>query len=507
MLVELRTQLTSSNAPDTLIVPCPRNTPLPSGWAESLAAAGLSAALIAEDFSADLKEVYTFYLHLEGSRKKICLVGLGDEPGLPQALAALRSFVFRYRTKLPAKAALCMQHLGDGPSFPMRLLEGALNGILLGRYQIGSMKTEEKPSTPFFEEHASLDILLPESMLARASTLIGRTRHIADTQLEVFDLVNKPSNLITPQALAAWAERSGAARNYHVRVLGKPELEAQGFHALLAVNRGSIDPAVFIVMDYQPAGQKPLGTICLVGKGVTFDTGGLSIKPSTNMHYMKSDMGGAAAVMGAVDIAARLKLPIRVIGFIPSTDNSVDGHSLKPNEIISSYSGKTIEVIDTDAEGRLILADGLSYAVRNYQPDVLIDMATLTGSTIRTLGYAAGGLFSNDSQLTERLMRAGEESGERLWPFPMWDEFKDGLKSDVADVKNLSSKPTAGAIYAAKFLEVFIDKHPSWAHLDIAGVAITESEFAAQKSATAYGVRLMAEFFEDWIAKKTEKAN
>ncbi len=506
MRVELKTQLTS-DTPDTLIVPCPKDTPLPAEWASSLSAAGLSSALISEDFSAELKEVYTFFLTLNGTHKKICLVGLGDDPGLPQAQAALRSFVFRQRAKLPAKAALYLLHLGEGPSFPMRLMEGALNGILLGRYQIGSMKTEEKTPAPFFEENASLDILLPESLYKQASAISDRTRHIAETQLEIFDLVNKPSNLITPQALAAWAVESGAARNYHVRVLDKPALEAQGFHALLAVNRGSVDPAVFIVMDYQPAGQQALGTICLVGKGVTFDTGGLSIKPSSNMHYMKSDMGGAAAVMGAVEVAAKLNLPIRVIGLIPSTDNSVDAHSLKPNEIISSYSGKTIEIIDTDAEGRLILADGLSYAVRNYQADVLIDMATLTGSTIRTLGYAAGGLFCNNTHLTESLMRAGEAAGERLWPLPIWDDYKDGIKSDIADVKNLSSKPTAGAIYAAKFLEVFIDKHPSWAHLDIAGVAVADSEFASQKSATAYGVRLMVEFFEDWIAKKTEKAN
>jgi leucyl aminopeptidase len=506
MRVELRTQLTS-NIPDTIIIPCPKNTPFPAEWAGGLSAAGLSPALVAEDFSADLKEVFTLFLNLGGAPKRICLVGLGDDPGLPQALSALRSFIFRQRTKLPAKTALYLTHLGDGAAFPMRLLEGALNGVLLGRYQIGSMKTEEKTSAPFFEESAVLEVFLPENLHTQAIALVDRARHIAETQLEIFDLVNKPSNLITPQALAAWAVHAGAARNFHVRVLDKPTLEAEGFHALLAVNRGSVDPAVFIVMDYQPAGQQALGTICLVGKGVTFDTGGLSIKPSSNMHYMKSDMGGAAAVMGAVECAAKLNLPIRVIGLIPSTDNSVDGHSLKPNEIISSYSGKTIEVIDTDAEGRLILADGLSYAVRNYRPDVLIDMATLTGSTIRTLGYAAGGLFCNDPILTENLIRAGEASGERLWPLPIWDDFKDGIKSDIADVKNLSSKPTAGAIYAAKFLEVFIDKHPSWAHLDIAGVAVTDSEFAAQKSATAYGVRLMVEFFESWIAKKTAKAN
>lgn len=197
------------------------------------------------------------------------------------------------------------------------------------------------------------------------------------------------------------------------------------------------------------------------------------------MHFMKSDMGGAAAVLGAVEVAAKLNIPLRVIGLIPSTDNSVDGLAVKPNEVISSYSGKTIEIIDTDAEGRLILADGLSYAVCNFQPDVLIDLATLTGSTIRTLGYSAGGLFCNNDRLADALLRIGDSIGERLWRFPMWDDYKDGIKSDIADVKNFSGKPTAGAIYAAKFLEVF-DGHPSWAHLDIAGVAVTDSEFGIQ---------------------------
>ena len=217
---------------------------------------------------------------------------------------------------------------------------------------------------------------------------------------------------------------------------------------------------------------------------------------------MKSDMGGAAAVLGAVELAAKFRLPLRVTGVVPSTDNSVDAHSLQPSEVISSHSGKTIEIIDTDAEGRLILADALSYAARNLQPDVLIDLATLTGATVRTLGSVAASLFANDDQLSLALIRAGEACGERLWPFPLWDEFKDGLKSDIADVKNLSSKPTAGAIYAAKFLEVFIENHPRWAHLDIAGVALTDSEFASQKSATAYGVRLLLEYLESLTDKK-----
>lgn len=503
MLVEIKNRFTR-DSPETIVVPCIKNAPLPPEWEDALIAAGLSSELLASDFSGDAREVHSFYLPLEGLRRKVYLVGLGEKPGFAQVQSAFRSFVFRYQTKLPAQIALFFLHMDD-PGL-LRHLEGALNGIMLGRYQLGSLKTEEKTDHPFFGKNAGVQVLCQENHSQQAEEIATRTRHIATTQMEIFDLVNQPSNLITPQALAKWAVKSGDTQRYKVEVLEKPRLEKEGFHALLAVNRGSVDPAVFIIMDYQPEDQPSLGTICLVGKGVTFDTGGLSIKPSSNMHFMKTDMGGAAAVMGAVEAAAKLKLPIRVIGLIPSTDNSVDGHSLKPNEVISSYNGKTIEVIDTDAEGRLILADGLSYAVRNYQPDALIDLATLTGSTIRTLGYAAGGLFSNDDTLAETLTRAGEHSGERLWRLPIWDDYNDGIKSDIADVKNLSSKPTAGAIYAAKFLEVFTDKHPSWAHLDIAGVAVTDSEFARQKSATAYGVRLLVEFFEDWIANKPAKA-
>ena len=377
-----------------------------------------------------------------------------------------------------------------------------MNGILLGRYHLGIYKTEENKPAPFQEEEAALQVFLPENRLTLAKDVVKRAEQIASTQLEIFDLVNKPSNYVNPQALANWAEKCGNSLGFRVSVLDKPALEKEGFHALLAVNQASVDPAVFIVMDYLPKDQEPVGTVCLIGKGVTFDTGGLSIKPSSNMHLMKSDMGGAAAVLGAVEVAAKLQVPLRVIGLIPSTDNSVDGRALKPNEVISSYSGKTIEVIDTDAEGRLILADGLSYAVRNFKPDVLIDLATLTGSTIRTLGYTAGGLFSNNDQLANSLLRIGESTGERLWRLPIWDDYKDGIKSDIADVKNFSGKPTAGAIYAAKFLEAFIDGHPSWAHLDIAGVAMTDSEFAIQKSATAWGVRLLVEFFEDMVQQK-----
>ncbi|HEV7381463.1 MAG TPA: M17 family metallopeptidase, partial [Dyadobacter sp.] len=190
-------------------------------------------------------------------------------------------------------------------------------------------------------------------------------------------------------------------------------------------------------------------------------------------------------------------IPVRVIGIIPSTENSVDGSAMKPGDVIGSYAGKSIEVIDTDAEGRLILADGLAYAVKQFNPDILIDLATLTGSVIQTLGFEAAGLFTPNDDLARDLTVAGENTGERLWRLPVWDEYKEEISSDVADFKNYHGKPLAGAIVAAKFLEVFTDSHPCWAHLDIAGTAFGDNEFAPGRAGTAYGVRLLRKFLSD----------
>jgi leucyl aminopeptidase len=234
----------------------------------------------------------------------------------------------------------------------------------------------------------------------------------------------------------------------------------------------------------------------LVGKGITFDTGGLNIKTSGMLH-MKCDMAGGAAVLGARQLVADLKLPIRVTAIVPCCENSVDSKSFQPSDVIKSYSGTTIEIIDTDAEGRLILADGLSFMIKNYKPEILVDIATLTGSSVGTFGYECAALFTNDETLSQKLQHSGDEIGERLWPLPLWDAYKSDIESDIADVKNYSGKPVAGAISAAKFLEYFTEGHTSWAHLDIAGVAFGDDEFAKSKHATAYGVHLLTHFIEN----------
>ena len=321
---------------------------------------------------------------------------------------------------------------------------------------------------------------------------------MARTQMSIFDMVNAPSNKKLPIDLANWALKSGESHGYKVRTFDQKEIKATGLEALLAVNRGSEYPASFIIMEHKPSGNGTYKKVGLVGKGVTFDTGGLSIKPSINMHFMKSDMGGAAAVFGTMEMAAKLNLPVHLIGIVPATENSVDAKSIKPSDVIDSYSGKTIEIIDTDAEGRLILADGINYMVKNYAPEILIDLATLTGSAVRTFGYHAAALFSNDDELAERIQETGKKNGEKSWRLPIWDIYKEDIKSDVADVRNYSGRPTAGAIGAAKFLQFFTEEHPKWAHLDIAGVAFGDSEFSIQRSATAFGVRLLIELIESY---------
>ncbi|MCF2504224.1 leucyl aminopeptidase family protein [Dyadobacter sp. CY107] len=416
-------------------------------------------------------------------------IGLGKSPQLPAVIKVFRSLLFKRKDRWPNEIVLDCK--GRKPEW----IENAVNGIILGGYDLQLYKTEPKPLSAFFKT-GTLSVLT-EKQVPEIDQALNVAHKTALVQLRIMDLMNAPSNYKNPATLAEWAKESGENNGYKVTVLDKSRLEELGMHALLAVGKGSEAPPLMIVSEYEP--EHYTKTVALVGKGVTFDTGGISIKTAANMHLMKSDMGGAAAVLGAVELAAQLKIPVRIIGVIPSTENSVDGLSMKPGDVIGSYSGKTIEVIDTDAEGRLILADGLSYAIREFKPDTVIDLATLTGSVIQTLGYEAAGLFTPNNALAESLAQAGDITGERMWRLPIWDSYKEEIASDIADVKNYHGKPLAGAIVAAKFLEAFTDEHPAWAHLDIAGTAFGDTEFAPGRAGTAYGVRLLRVFLSGII--------
>ncbi|MEZ4829346.1 MAG: leucyl aminopeptidase [Bacteroidia bacterium] len=413
------------------------------------------------EFEGKLKETVTLF-HPE-KPLKIYLAGLGEKKESAKAPQVFRSLAFRFREQWGAVPAIYLSHL------PVEMALAAALGTGLGNYKNDLFKTDkkEKPvaeTAYFIHDDPAAAMQIEEGGIT------------ASTQSRIMQLVDTPSNTKYPEWLGRFAMESAEKYGYSARVFSREELTDMGMHALLAVGQGSQYPPVLIQMEYKPDGiNTETPRLGLVGKGITFDTGGISIKSSTNMHYMKSDMGGAAAVIGAIELAARLKLPIHIVGVVPSAENSVDAASVKPGDVISSYSGKTIEVIDTDAEGRLVLADGLAWIQKQYSPETIIDLATLTGSCVMTLGYSAAGMFTQNDTLARQLSAAGSAVHERVWRLPMYSDFEEDLHSDVADVRNFSGKPVAGAITAAKFLEVFIKDHPNWAHLDIAGVAFGDS--------------------------------
>ncbi|MGB0525762.1 MAG: leucyl aminopeptidase family protein [Flammeovirgaceae bacterium] len=446
------------------------------------------------DFEGNPNETRMMYGQVNGHTQKYYLVGLGEHPAFHTIVKTIKRFVHEHKHRFNDELGIEGQFLfnGDLPAAHIRDLDATLNGLYLGTYEIGLYKTQKSAAYHI----RKLYVNYQDSERIRQAAAMGTA--IAETQMRIMDMVNAPSNKLTPELMGDWVIDSAKQFDYQVKVYNKKEIEALGMHTLLAVNKGSVLPPALIVAEYKPKNSADLDLpkVGLVGKGITFDTGGLSIK-TQGMHYMKSDMGGAAAVLGALEVAAKLQLPVHIITVVPASENNVDAHAINPGDIIDSYLGKTIEVIDTDAEGRLVLADGLAYLNQNYDPDVLIDVATLTGSTVRTFGYHAGALFSHNEELTQALLAASERTGERIWQLPLWDVYQNDLKSDVADIKNFSGLPMAGAIIAAKFLENFIEEHPKWAHLDIASVAFGNTDHSSMKSATGFGVRLLIDFMQE----------
>ena len=335
--------------------------------------------------------------------------------------------------------------------------------------------------------------IAPSSLDSRAARKAqAEARAIAAGVQTVRDLGNGPGNLVTPSWIAARAREVAEETGVKCTVYGRKEIERMKMGGLLAVNRGSAEEPKFIVLEYAP--KKARRHVALVGKGITFDSGGISIKPADKMEEMKFDMCGAAAVIGTIEAAARLELPVRITGLIPSTDNLPSGSAYKPGDIITMMSGKTVEIVNTDAEGRMILGDALHYA-STLEPDHLIDFATLTGACVVALGNECSGLFSNDDELAQKLITAGERVGERLWRLPAWDEYKESIRSEWADMKNSGGR-WGGAVTAALFLKEFVNC-PSWAHIDIAGTAYTDHDNGREaKGATGVGVRGTIEFLQ-----------
>ena len=359
-------------------------------------------------------------------------------------------------------------------------------GLLLTLYDFGKYRAAKEDVAQL----KSISVFHP----ALKKKAVEELENIVDATCYARDLVNEPANALNAEQLSQSLKKTGKAAGFKVEVLGKDKIKALKMGGLLSVNIGSVDPPTFNVLEYKPNKATNKEPFVLVGKGVTYDTGGLSLKPSNAMLGMKADMGGAAAVAGTMVAVARNKLPIHLVGLIPATDNRPGGNAITPGDVITISDGSTVEILNTDAEGRLILADALVYA-KKYKPALVIDLATLTGAALMAIGkegIAMMGTASPDS--LQQLKAAGEETYERLVEFPLWDEYGEYLKSDIADLKNIGGR-TAGAITAGMFLKHFTD-YP-WIHLDIAGKAYLEAtDNYRGKNGTGAGVRLLYQYLK-----------
>ncbi len=361
-------------------------------------------------------------------------------------------------------------------------------GATLRAYRFDRYRTKEKPEDK--PKLARLTVLTDDA--AKARTAYAPLRAVAEGVFLSRDLVSEPPNVLNPAEMADRCKKL-TSLGLKVEVLGPKEMQKLGFGALLGVSQGSVNEPRMVVMHWNgaPAGKKGKHKkLAFVGKGVTFDTGGISIKPAGGMEDMKWDMAGAGAVIGLMAALAGRRAKVDVVGLVGLVENMPSGSAQRPGDVVTSYSGQTIEIINTDAEGRLVLADVLWYCQQKFDPEFMIDLATLTGGIIVSLGHEYGGLFSNNDALCERLTAAGEHTGEKLWRMPMGDAYDQHIKSDIADMKNVGVRQ-GGSISAAQFIQRFVNAKP-WAHLDIAGMAwSSKDQPTTPKGATAYGVRLL----------------
>ena len=458
---------------------------------------GLISELIENgDFQAKPSQISVIYTRGSLTAKRIALVGLGkhSEFNLEKLRAAFAKALQHLRN-LNIKEAATSINLNLIPRKKDQVAQAVAEGSLLGLYQYTPFKTVGREDLKDMEQ---LNIITDEKDFSLIESAIKKAQIITQAVYFARDLVSAPSNEMTPSIMAQKAREIARRKNVSCKVLDKEKMKEMGMKALLAVASGSNEEPKFIILEYA-GGKKSAAPIVLVGKGLTFDSGGISIKPSDKMEEMKSDMSGGAAVMGVIMAAADLHLPLNIIGFIPATENMPGGTAYKPGDILKSYSGKTIEVLNTDAEGRLILADALAYA-SEFKPEAVIDVATLTGACIVALGDDVIGMLGTDDKLKSEIDRAAQTTGELVWELPLWEGYHELIKSDIADYKNSSGR-SAGTITAAAFLSKFAGDAP-WVHLDIAGPAWTNKEKNyIPKGASGVAVRLLVEFLRNRVQK------
>jgi leucyl aminopeptidase len=457
----------------------------------------LTALLREGEFTGKSKQLSV--LHTQGrlKAKKVVLVGLGKPEkvtleGLRQAAGSAAHYARGLHASTIAATIDGTEHAHQHPS---DAAQAVAEGMVLALYRFDKFKTEENDR----QDVATVTFHTNNRQQARAvqqgaevGRILGESTNFARS------LVNHPSNEMTPTILAEHARQMAKECHLKCDILERKDLEKLRMGLLLGVAQGSEQPPKFIILEHR-GGKRTQGNIVFVGKGITFDSGGISIKSADGMERMKYDMSGGAAVIGALRAAALLNVAHNVIGLIPATENLPSGKATKPGDVHRAMNGKTAEIINTDAEGRLILGDALAYAAR-YKPIACVDLATLTGACVIALGHEAIGMMGNTQgeALMDRLRRAGMRTGERVWQLPLWDEYLEDVKSDVADVKNVGMGRAAGTIAGAAFLVKFVEGYP-WVHLDIAGTAWADRDQPYKpKGGTGVGVRLLTQMLLNW---------
>ncbi|RRR66713.1 MAG: leucyl aminopeptidase [Candidatus Viridilinea halotolerans] len=485
MLITTTTGPLLQTASDLAVLFSPEGAALP---------AEVAALLEPSDFTGKAKELRLLYPRGVLPIKRLLLLGLGKAEKLDgEALRQAAATAVRQAQELQV-AAFTLGLFG-APTLPAGELGQVLaEGLELGAYRFDRYRTGLTPAQQFVVEQATIVTEAANDDLA-AGVALGQV--VARGVALARDLVNAPGGALPPSALAAAAIALGQRGGLKVTVMDKPQLVEQGFGGLLAVGQGSANEPYFIVLEHgAPAEGQP--TLCLVGKGITFDSGGLSLKPADSMVTMKMDMGGSAAVLGAMQVLAELQLPLHVVGLIATAENMPSATAYRPDDVLTTLSGKTVEVLNTDAEGRIVLADALFYAQR-YNPTAIIELSTLTGAIMVALGPHATGMMATDQTLADRVKQASETSGERVWQMPLWDEYREMIKSEIADIKNTGGR-MGGALTAAAFLSHFVGDFP-FVHLDIAGTAFTEKPSKGYQThgATGVGVRLLTAFLRSYV--------
>jgi leucyl aminopeptidase len=450
----------------------------------------ISPILKSGDFKGKEGESVVVYVSKGAGSRRLILLGLGEKKDINLEQ-------YRRAAAKGAKKARSLKARSVVFQVPANLREKAdsllafAEGAYLSLYRYDKYLSKKK------EDESNLEELIfcstDKSVATFGAKTLSKARIVCGATCLARDLQNAPANEIYPETLAKAAKDSADKNGYTATILDEFEIKELGMGGVVGVSQGSAKPPRFIILEYGDQAKKP---VVLVGKGVTFDTGGISIKPAASMSEMKMDMSGAAAVIGTFEAVSRLKMPVHIVGLIPAVENMPSGSSVRPGDILRHFNGKTSEVDNTDAEGRLILADALGYAEK-YKPSAVIDLATLTGACVVALGHYATGMMGNDDKLMKALKVAGEKTYERVWRLPMFDEYEKLIKSDIADVKNVGGR-WAGAITAAWFLKKFIGDY-KWCHLDIAGTAILEENLDyAPKGGSGVGVRLLTEFLRNW---------